>query len=165
MSGAEILLVVIVFIIMVAGMFGTILPGLPGIPMIFVAALLYGLLTDFERIGSTTLIWFAALAVFSYVIEWISSSLGAKKLGGTWYGMAGAMIGMLVGLVIPGVGIVGFVATAFIGAFLFEFAVGRDAQKALRAGAGSFLGFLAGGVLKFVIAAAMIGVFAWQVLF
>ena len=63
------------------------------------------------------------------------------------------------------VGIFGFVIGAFVGAFLLELLVNKESKKALRAGLGSFIGFLAGSVLRLVIGAAMIGIFVWQVLF
>jgi uncharacterized protein YqgC (DUF456 family) len=85
-------------------------------------------------------------------------------MGGSKAGMFGAFIGMIVGLFLPGVGIFGFVIGAFIGAFLLELLVNKESQKALKAGLGSFIGFLVGGVFKLVIGAAMIGIFVWHVL-
>jgi hypothetical protein len=86
-------------------------------------------------------------------------------MGGSYAGMIGAFTGMIVGLSLPGVGIIGFIIGAFVGAYAMELLINKDSRVALRAGLGSFLGFLAGGLMKFVIGAIIIGVFIWQVLF
>ena len=87
-----------------------------------------------------------------------------KKMGGSYFGILGAFIGMIVGLFIPGVGIFGFIIGAFIGAFIFELLINKESKRALKAGIGSFVGFLVGGVIKFAIGVVMIGMFIWHVL-
>ena len=173
MSWIEITYFVITLIIMIIGLFGTILPIIPGSPIILVAALIYALLTDFRDITGNTLIILAVMTGVSLLMDWIASSFGVKKMGGSFFGVIGAAIGMIVGLLIPGVGIIGFIVGAFVGAFVFELMLGKARGKgstdneihiALKAGLGTFIGFLVGGVLKFALAAVMIGIFVWKVL-
>ncbi|MEE9554682.1 MAG: DUF456 domain-containing protein [candidate division Zixibacteria bacterium] len=165
MTWTEIILFSAALLVMIIGQVGIILPFIPGVPMIFGAALIYAILTDFAVISAQTVIIFAILAVFSVILDWIATALGVKKMGGSYFGMFGAFLGMILGLLLPGVGVIGFIIGAFVGAFLFETLLGKESKAAFKAGLGSFIGFLAGGVLKFVIGAAMIGVFIWQVLF
>lgn len=165
MTWLEIILFISALIIMFIGMLGVILPILPGIPLIFIVALVFSILTDFAYLSAQTIIILGILAVIALVLEWVASILGVKKMGGSKAGMFGAFIGMIIGLFLPGMGIFGFVIGAFVGAFLLELLVNKESHKALKAGLGSFIGFLVGGVLKLVIAAAMIGIFVWQVLF
>lgn len=164
MSWPEIILFIIALIIMLVGILGVILPILPGVPMIFVAALAFGALTGFAHTTIWTIIVFAILTALSLVLDWAATAFGVRKMGGSYLGMIGALLGMIAGLFIPGFGIFGFLLGAFAGAFLFEAAAGKDSRAALRAGLGSFVGFLIGGALKFAIAAAMIGIFIWQTL-
>ncbi len=165
MTWTEIILFSAALLVMIIGQVGIILPFIPGVPMIFGAALIYAILTDFAVISAQTVIIFGILAVFSVILDWIATALGVKKMGGSYFGMFGAFLGMILGLLLPGVGVIGFIIGAFVGAFLFETLLGKESKAAFKAGLGSFIGFLAGGVLKFVIGAAMIGVFIWQVLF
>jgi len=164
MSWGEIILFIAVLIVMLIGQIGIIIPVIPGVPMIFAAALVYAIITDFAAVSVNTIIIFGILAVLSLVLDWVATAFGVKKLGGSYFGILGSFLGMIVGLLIPGVGLVGFIAGAFIGAVLFEMLLGKESRTALRAGLGSFIGFLAGGILKFAIGAAMIGVFVWKVL-
>jgi uncharacterized protein YqgC (DUF456 family) len=164
MSLAEILLFVATLLVMLVGLAGVILPVLPGIPVIFAAALIYGFLTDFSVIGANTLLIFAILTIIALILDWAAGVVGVRKMGGSRAGMVGAFVGMIIGLLLPGVGIVGFIIGAFAGAFIMELLVNRDSRIALRAGLGSFLGFLAGGLLRFVIGSIMIGMFIWQVI-
>jgi uncharacterized protein YqgC (DUF456 family) len=165
MTWLEIILFVSALIFMLVGLLGVILPVLPGIPMIFIVALFFSILTDFTYLSGQTIILLGILAIISLVLDWIATLFGVKKMGGSYFGVLGAFIGMIVGLLLPGVGIFGFVIGAFIGAFLFELLINKESKKALKAGLGSFIGFLVGGVFKLVIGAAMIGIFVWNVLF
>jgi len=165
MTWFEIVIFILALLVMLVGLAGIILPVIPGVPIIFGAAFLYALLTDFATISSQTIIIFAVLTVLSLLLDWLATAVGVKKMGGSYIGMIGAFVGMIVGLLLPGVGIIGFVIGAFVGAFLFEWLISKKAQVALRAGFGSFIGFIAGGLLKFVIGVAMIGLFVWEVLF
>jgi len=164
MTWLEIALFILTLSIMLIGMIGVIIPMLPGVPVIFAAALIYGIITGFETISGDILIIFGLMTVVSLVLDWVATALGVKKMGGSYLGMLGSFIGMILGLLLPGVGIIGFIIGAFVGAFVFEILIGKKTNEALRAGFGSFIGFLLGGVLKFVIGAAMIGVFVYQVL-
>jgi len=122
-------------------------------------------LTGFEYLGWNIIIIFGILTVVSFVLDWLAATSGVKKMGGSKAGIIGAFIGMIAGLLLPGVGVIGFIVGAFLGAFLLELLVNKESRTALRAGIGSFIGFLAGGVLKIVIALTMIAIFVYQVLF
>ncbi len=165
MDWLEIILFISALLIMIVGLLGVILPVVPGVPMIFGTALVYAILTDYADINSKTIILFGVLTIVSLILDWVATAFGVKKMGGSYAGIIGAFLGMIAGLFLPGVGIIGFIIGAFVGAFLFELLINKEAKKALKAGFGSFIGFMAGGLIKFVIGAAMIGIFAWNVLF
>lgn len=160
----ETVLFVIALVIMLIGLAGVILPVLPGVLLIFAAALLYALVTGFENVGGSTLLILGGLTALAYLLDWTATAFGVRKMGGSRWGIIGAFIGMIVGLLLPGVGVIGFIVGAFLGAVVMELLVNREADKALRAGLGSFLGFLLSGVGRFVIAVTMIGLFIWEVL-
>lgn len=164
MSLPEVLLFVATLLVMLVGLAGVFLPILPGIPIIFAAALVYALVTGFAAVGAGTLVVFGVLTIAALILDWVAGVVGVRKMGGSYAGMIGAFVGMVIGLLLPGVGIIGFIVGAFVGAYALELLVNRNSRAALRAGFGSFLGFLISGVLRFVIGSIMIGMFVWQVL-
>ena len=163
MNFAMIGLFVLAIVIMLVGLAGTILPMLPGLPIMWVGALVYALLTGFERIGWGYLGVFAVLVAATSLLDYVANLYGAKKMGASGWGLAGAFLGMLIGLFTGG--LIGLLLGSFIGAILGEILGGRKGSQAFRAGVGTFLGFLGGTLIKFLVGCAMIGVFIWQVLF
>ncbi|MEW5924722.1 MAG: DUF456 family protein [Candidatus Zixiibacteriota bacterium] len=165
MTWYEIIYFIIALIVMLFGLAGTVLPIIPGIPIIFTAFVIYAILTDFASISGQTVIVFAILTAASVLLDWLAGSLGVRKMGGSTAGMIGALVGTVVGLFIPGAGLFIFILCAFIGAVVFEMIAGRESRAAFRAGLGSLIGFLAGTVVKLAIAIIMIVYFVWVVLF
>ncbi len=143
--------------LMLVGLAGTILPFVPGTPLIFAGALLYAWHTDFIRIGWLTLVALLVLTVLSYVVDFLASLIGAKRYGARSAGIWGAFLGGILGLLAGG--IFGLIIGPFLGAFVFEMIRGRTAREAFDAGFGTLIGFLGGIVGKVVIGLLMIGVF------
>jgi uncharacterized protein YqgC (DUF456 family) len=97
------------------------------------------------------------------VLDYVANLYGAKKMGASRWGILGAFVGMLVGLFTGGV--IGLVAGSFAGAILGEILAGKTGSQALKAGIGTFLGFLGGTLIKFVVGCAMLGIFLWRIFF
>jgi hypothetical protein len=87
--------------------------------------------------------------------------IGAKKLGATWKGVTGAVVGGLVGLFFS---IPGILLGPFIGATLFELIGDREFRDAVRAGTGATLGLLVGAVGKTALGLAMVLLFTVNVI-
>ncbi|MFO1476617.1 MAG: DUF456 family protein [Verrucomicrobiota bacterium] len=77
-------------------------------------------------------------------------------------GVTGAAVGGLVGDILDGFE---FWVNLFIGALLFELIGGREMRQSARAGLGATLGLFAGVIGKCAICAAMIGLFAVNVIY
>ncbi len=163
MTWWEILTFAMAVLFMLGGLIGTVLPVLPGIPVIFVVSLLYAFIDGFQHISEQTIGIFAVLTGAALLMDYLATVVGIKKMGGSYFGVAGAVIGMIVGFFVGG-GLPGLVIGSFVGAVACEMLIGKKSQQALKAGLGAFLGFFLGGVVKFAIAATMIGVFIWKVL-
>lgn len=147
--------------LMAVGFVGSILPGLPGTPLVFAAAVLHRLYFGDQGASTWVLCVLAVLMAISLVVDFAAGLFGARKLGATWKGMLGASLGVLVGLF---VGPVGIVVGPFAGAFLGELTGGRELRDAARAGCGAFLGLLGGAVGKIVCCVLMIGLFVLHLL-
>jgi hypothetical protein len=158
----HILILIVTFILMALGLFGSVLPGLPGAPLILAGALLYGWYTSFATVTWNVLLVLLFLTLLTYLLEFFASVLGVKKMGGSGWGMAGALLGMIVGTVIGG--LFGLLIGPFVGAFLFELAKKKDLQASFKSGVGTLVGFLAGTIGKLIIAVIMITIVLFKVI-
>ncbi len=146
-----------------AGVAGSVVPGMPGPPLVFVGALAYALLTGFAKLDWSVMLTLAGLAALSQVLDYLASAYGAKRFGGSRWGIWGSVLGGLIGLVL--FSLPGMIVGLFAGAVLPELLLGRkDAATSLKIGGGSLLGFLGGTLLKLVFSLAMIGIFLYSVL-
>lgn len=146
-----------------AGLAGSVLPGMPGPPLVFAGALVYALLTGFSPLGWPVMLTLAGLAALSQVLDYLASAYGAKRFGGSWWGISGSVLGGLIGLLL--FSLPGMIVGLFAGAVLPEIFLGRKgAVASLKIGGGSLLGFLGGTFLKLVFSLLMIGIFLYRVL-
>jgi uncharacterized protein len=135
--------------------------GAPGTLLMLVAALVYGWATAFREMSGNTLIWLAGVSLPVEVLDQLLGLWAARRYGASWTGLAGGFIGGFVGAallggVMPLVGVVpGALLGSFVGAYLAELAVCRNSAVALRAAWGSFLGRIAGIVLKMAAGVVM----------
>lgn len=149
-------------VLVVVGIAGIVLPALPGVPLVFVGLLLAAWAEGFTRIGWPTLLVLGVLTVISLVVDVLSTTLGAQKLGASRLALVGSVIGTVAGLFFMPWGL--FIGP-FVGALVGEYLHGRELGKATRVGIGTWLGIMLGVALKLGLAVAMLGVFviAWFV--
>ena len=152
----DIFLVIIGFLCMVLGLLGSFLPVLPGPPVSWIGLFLLYLTKSVENdwwfLGITL---FIALLVFA--LDYIIPAIGTKKFGGSRYGVIGTTIGLIVGILAPIP--FGIIIGPFLGALIGEIINSADSGKALKAAFGSFLGFVTGTFLKFIVAIIYFGFF------
>jgi uncharacterized protein YqgC (DUF456 family) len=148
----------VTYVIMFFGLAGTIMPLVPGLPLIFGTALLYGLLTDFARIGAGPLVALALIAVVVQVCDYLAGAWGARKFGGGRWGILGSIAGGLVGTIV--FNIPGLILGTLIGAVAGELASGRKLEQSARTGLGTLVGFVAGTLVRVCAGVVMIGIFA-----
>lgn len=139
------------------GLAGTVLPALPGLPLMFAGMLLAAWVGDFRLIGGWTVAALGVLTVVSIVVELLASTLGAKRVGASKKAMLGAALGTFAGLFF---GIPGLLAGPFVGAVVGEMIDGREWQQASKVGFGTWLGLAVGTALKLALAIGMLGIFA-----
>lgn len=145
---------ILALILILLGVIGIILPFLPGVPLIFLASILYGAFAGWHIIGIKGYVLLGVLTIISLVSDYILTVIGVHRTGGSGWTALAAIIGAIVGLILwqlPGA-IIGL----FIGAVLVGFIVNRDWRKALKSGAGGIVGFFSSLMLRFVIAIFMI---------
>lgn len=129
-------------------------PAVPAIGIIYAGVLLVAWADGFARIGWVTLSIGLVLAVVGSVADNVATLFGARKAGASGWGVAGAAIGMLLGIPF---GIPGIILGPAVGAFALEFARNPDLKKAGWAGLGGIAGFLAGILAKSVFGLLIVG--------
>jgi len=131
-------------------------PILPGAAIVFGGMLLAAWLDDFGRVGPVPLVLLFALTVLVYVVDFVSGSYGAKKLGATRRATWGAFFGAIVGVFF---GLAGIIVGPFAGAVLGEYTARRDLKAAGKAGAGTWFGLALGAAAKVGLVFAMLTLF------
>ena len=99
------------------------------------------------------------IAILVVALDYIIPVIGTRKFGGSKAGMIGTTIGLVVALLFPILGIFGIIIWPFIGALAGELINKTDHKTALKSAFGSFLGFLTGTFIKFVVATVYLGFF------
>ena len=149
-----ILLYVLGVLALLAGLAGVVVPVLPGAVGLWGGVWLIAWAGDFQLVGAPTLAVTGVLALLIVAADWAATALGAKAFGASRWAMAGAGLGLLVGLFL---GPVGILLGPVIGAVALELWKDPDLEQALKAGAGTLLGFLIGSVAKVVLAFLLLG--------
>lgn len=171
-------ILVVTLVVMAVGLVGSVLPGLPGVPLIFVAALVYSYLTDFEVVGALILVLLGLLAVLALVADFIGTAYGARRFGaspwGTAGGAIGGILGALVGVLFLGIGaIFGLILGSVGGVFAGEYLRRRrrepqsqsDWRGTSRAAGGVLVGYAISAVAQGVMGLVSVAVFVAAVIY
>lgn len=147
---------IVAVLLVVAGAAGTVLPALPGAPLVFAGLFLAAWIDGFARVGWPTLLLLGLLTAASLLVDLVSTWFGAKKVGASRQAMVGAALGTLAGLFF---GLPGLLIGPFLGAVAGELVARRDWKQAGKAGLGAWLGFLLGALAKLTLVFTMLAVF------
>ena len=147
---------IVAAVLVVIGLAGTILPALPGVPLVFVGLIIAAWIGDFQKIGWPTLTILAVLTALAIAADFIATLLGAKRAGASKLALAGAAIGSIVGLFF---GLLGIFVFPFVGAVVGELIARQRLNQAARVGVATWLGMLLGALAKLSLAITMLGVF------
>jgi uncharacterized protein YqgC (DUF456 family) len=180
MDSVEGPLLALTLVLMVVGLLGSVLPGLPGVTLIFLSALVYALLTDFRTVGAAVLVALFLFAALALVTDFVATSYGARRFGasnwGTLGGAIGGIAGALVGLLFLGIGsllglILGTITGVFIGEYLKRTRQDQqgpgskesDWRRASHAAGGVLVGYLASAVIQGLLGLASIVAFVFAI--
>ncbi|MEE4172664.1 MAG: DUF456 domain-containing protein [Xanthomonadales bacterium] len=147
---------VLAVILVVGGLAGTLLPALPGVPMVFAGLLLAAWVMDFEPAGAGTIAVLGALTAVAWLLDFLAAAVGAQRLGASSRAFWGAMVGAIVGIFF---GLPGIILGPFLGAVVAELSGGRTMGEAGKAGLGAWVGTVIGTAAKLAIAFTMVGFF------
>jgi uncharacterized protein YqgC (DUF456 family) len=148
---------VLAAVLVLAGLAGSVLPALPGVPLVFAGLLVAAWADDFERVTWLPLVVLGLLTVLSFVIDFAATALGAQRVGATRLAIVGALLGTVAGIFL---GIPGLILGPFVGAVVGEMISHGKVEQATRAGLATWMGLIFGTLSKLALVFAMLGVFA-----
>lgn len=154
----DIILVIIGLILIIGGIIGSFLPVIPG-PITSWLGLLCLYLTSVIPINYSLLGVTLIIALGIFILDYFIPAMGAKRFGGSKYGVIGTTIGLVVGLIFfPPFGII---LGPFLGALIGEIIYGATSKTAVKAAFGSLLGLLTSVFIKFFVAVIFAGMYVW----
>jgi len=143
---------------MLVGLFGLIVPVFPGIIIMWLAALGYGITTGFSTAGIVIFVILTLLMISGTLVDNVLMGAGARKGGASWLTIGAALIAGVVGtFAFPPLG--GIIA-APAAVLLLEYFRVRDWQKAWEALRGLAKGWGFSFIARFGIGLVMM-VFWW----
>ena len=154
----SIVIIILAVLAGIIGIAGSILPGLPGPPISWAGLLIlhiWGNGTNAAGNLMTTkflLIWLA-ITIVVCIIDYVVPAYFTRITGGSKAAGRGAIIGLIVGMFVPPVGII---LGTLGGAFLAEFLVSRkDGWESTKSAVGALLGFFFGTGIKLIASGLM----------
>ncbi len=148
---------------MLLGLFSLVVPILPGLVIMWLAALAYGIVNGFNTFGVIVMIIITILVISGSLADNLFMGVGAHKSGASWWTIVVALLAGIAGtLIFPPLG--GFIA-APAAILLLEYIRLRDWRKAWEALRGLATGFGASIVVRFLLGIIVLGlwlVWVWK---
>jgi uncharacterized protein YqgC (DUF456 family) len=145
-------------LLVLIGLFGLIIPVFPGMVVIWLAVLGYGVIKGFSTLGIGLFVIITLLMLLGTLVDNLLMGAGARKGGASWLAIGLALVaGVLGTLFFPPLG--GIIAAPLV-VFLFEFLRRRDWRKGLEALRGLAAGWGLSFLVRFGIGLLMM-VFWW----
>lgn len=157
----EIIAIVIASMLFIAGMIGTLVPIIPGAPIVWLGMLTYGLITGFEKHTVLFFVLQGLLAILVMAIDYAFTAMGSHYFGGSKAALFGAAVGLLVGLLFFPFGLL---IGPFLGAVIADLIYKKNISAAVKSGMGASLGFWLALPLKLLIEIIMISWFIFTII-
>jgi uncharacterized protein len=152
----DVLLYVVAACLIAVGVFGSLVPALPGIPLAFAGIWLAAAVDHYQHIGLWWLLGIAAVGAVGLTVDLLAGALGAKRAGASARAVWGALLGSVIGIFF---GLPGLLLGPFIGAVVGELSIGKSVQRSTHVGLNAWLGLIFGTIMKLVACVTMIMVF------
>ncbi len=143
------------FVVLLVGLFGLVILILPGLGIIWGAALGYGIFTGFDTVGWFMFTILTVLKITGELAEHVLIGTQAHKEGAPWWVVIIALVAAIAGnFVVP---ILGGILAGLLVLFGIEWRRSKDAGKALESTRGLLVGFTLGFAARFAAGLMMIG--------
>lgn len=153
----------IAFFFMLIGLVGLIIPLFPGVLVMWVAALIYGITVGFNTLGIILFVLITIVAIAASLVDNVLTGAGAVKSGAVWWtSLLGMLAGVIFTLIWPPIG--GVIATPLV-VLLLEYLRQKDWKKALTALKGAVIGWALSFVARFILGLFILGLWVVWALF
>ena len=154
MGYMEIIVIILSILLLGIGLLGSVFPGVPGPPAVYIALLILHFFTEYTFSNKFLIIW-GCIVIFITVAENLMQVYGVKVFGGDKKAIIGSVIGFLIGLFlpIPFGSIIGMFIGALIGAII---ETKNNFEKAVKIALGSIIGFIASVFLKITLSCFLV---------
>lgn len=142
--------------LVLVGLAGTMVPALPGIPLIFGGLWLFAYIDHYHHVGAWWLFGIAIVGALGLTFDLLAGALGAKRVGASKEAVWGAFLGTAIGLFF---GLPGVLLGPFFGAVLGELSVGSGVLRSTDVGVSAWLGLIFGTIIKLISSLIMVAVF------
>ncbi len=153
---------IVALVIMLMGLM--VVPILPGLVIIWVAALGYGLAAGFSTLGWIMFAVITVLMIVGSIVDNILMGTQAHKEGAPWWVILVALVMAIVGTFLIPIPVIGGILAGLLTLFLIEWLRRKDWRKALASIKGMLIGWGWAFVFRFIIGVVMIGlwsIWAW----
>ena len=141
-----------------------VIPILPGLVIIWAAALGYGIMAGFGALGWSMFALISVLMVAGSVLDNVLMGAQTHKSGAPWWVVLVALLAAILGNFIIPIPIIGGILAALLTLFAIEWLRRKDWRKALASIKGMMVGWGWAFVIRFITGMVMIGlwlIWAW----
>ena len=149
---------ILALVLMAIGIIGSVLPMLPGVPLVFAGMLLAAWHGGFAQVSMLTMVIIGVIAVLAWAVDFFASIATAKKVGASKNALIGAGIGAVLGIF---AGLPGLILGPAIGAVIGELTTHSNKTKATVVGVAAGLGFVLAMVIKLLLILVMLAIFGY----
>jgi uncharacterized protein len=158
MGSPELWLWLAALVLVAVGVGGTVLPALPGAPLVFGGLLLAAWIDDFREVGYVAIAVLGVLTLMTVIVDVVATMFGAKRVGATRAGIVGSALGTILGMFF---GFAGLVIGPFAGALIGELSARRGVFSAGRVAVATWVALIVAVVVKLAVVFMMIGIFVF----
>jgi uncharacterized protein YqgC (DUF456 family) len=148
-------------VLIAVGVAGTVLPALPGAPLVFGGLLLAAWIDGFQKVGYVVIAVLGALTLITVIVDIAAAVMGAKRVGASRAGLIGSAAGTVLGLFF---GFAGLIIGPFAGALIGELSARRGMLSAGRVAVATWVALVFAIVIKLAVVFMMIGLFVFAYL-
>lgn len=157
-------------LLILVGLVGTVIPVIPGPPLIWLGMLAWAVGERFQRVDWITLTVLGLIAIAATFSEYWLTPITQKRAGFGWKNILAAFIGGILGAVLlSGIPILGTLFGAAVGSLvgvvLITYLQRRNLGQAIYAGRTYLVGCALSAIVEVSFSLVMLAIFIWQAFF
>lgn len=150
---------VVILITMILGLVSLLFVIIPGLTIIWISALIYGILTGFSTLAIVLFVIITALMLFGNILDQLMMGAKAKKSGASWMSvLISTTAALIFSILFPPFG---GLAAALIVLMTLEIMRLKDWRKAAESSKQMAIGCISAIALRFIVGLVMIGIWIY----